>query len=415
MKAFSFPKTTFLISELADIRIVIQHIQIPIYFFFIFAISSLFIPGELKTLSKDQELNNIKIKNFTLQSAIDSLIPMNRRISIYFNFREITKKEYFINGGIFVACFKDGISVFNFTGLIPKFEISENSQIKIFQDFNIDYDTINTTIRIEQKPVFAKYFQITWVFYNQQFVLYNITVKFILLIIFIQLILYFSKKMKTSSNISIEQRLTLMLLIIAIAYINPLYFSDLFVSSQFIHLLSIFLIDIFYSFLYFYFLSMFSLFIAESKFDCFNRLILLVSPYCFFIISSIILLRKDLNIFSIKDSISILPDFPKSFDDLSDWKSFSPTHLKIFYCFCFFCFLCILILAFCYQKKQKSKKFIYYICIFVFTIFIINLNQSSSFHSYSIHGNALFSLLEYFSILLSVMLCAYGQIDAEYY
>lgn len=414
MKTSNFPKASFSISEITNIKDVFQYIQIPIYFFILLLISSLFFPGKLKVINTIQELKKIKIENFTLQSVINKMSPINKRISIYISFLDMNKKEIDINGGLFIACFKDGVSVFNHTGLIPKFKILNSNPIRIFQDFAVDYDTINTTIRIEQKPTFAKRFRVTYIFYNHHFILFNITVKFISLILIFQLIIYFTRKIKLSREIYIEQRLTLILLILTIGYINPLYFTNLISSNQIINLISNSMTDIFYSYLYFYFLSMFTIFITKIKTDIFNTLFFLSIPYSIFIIYIILLLRNEFNSFLYHNSITVLPDFPQSFNDLSDWQTFSPTHMKIFYSFCLFSFFQSLILFSFTQKRQKNQKFYFYLCILLFIVFIVFLTQKFSYsQSYESQKNGLFSCLENFSFLLSVILCSYGQIDLE--
>lgn len=414
MRIINLPKSTFLISEITVVKNVFQHVQIPIYFFLLFITTSLFFPSKLKIINSVRELEGINIKNFTLQNVINQLSPINQRISAYISFLEVKKKEIDINGGIFIACFKDGISVFNYTGILPKFSISGTDKIKIFEDFALDYDTINTTIRIEQKPTFAKHFQITWVLYNHRFILFNTSVKIISLILFTHLIIYFSQKIKISREILIEQRLTLILLILTIGYINPFSIIHSFSSNQFNNLISNLLVNIFYSFFYFYFLSMFTIFIAELKEDYFNILFLLSIPYCYFIISLIILVRNDIRTFQYHSSITVLPEFPKVFNDFSDWSNFTPLHMKILNYFCFISLIYILIIFGLVKKRQKSQKFLYYLSILLFIVFILLfLNRFSHANSHSMHNNALFSCLEYFSILLAVMLCAYGQIEVD--
>lgn len=410
MKSIQTLQKAYLISELPTLQNVIQTLLKPLAIFLIISIGSFFIKSSSILQQEKHSLDDINMHNFTLQSVIRNLHKLDHDISCFISFSGI-QHEVNISGGIYAGFFQEGILVYNYTDSFPTFLISEHQLVKVFRGTSIEYDTINITLRIEQKPEFANYFHVYWVYQNPNWVSFSYLLRFASLIFLFPILKYFYKKITHNRIISIKDIMTFILLCFVILYINPI---SIFIHNQIIEFVGIFFRDLFVSYFYFYFISLFSLMGNQSHIVTTTPLLLLILPYFLFITAALILIKTDIRCFHFRETFRFFPDYSNK-QYLMDNTNIAPEHIKIFFSFCIIVLMYVIPCTKIYYVHQVFPAgFIYYLAaLFFFTMPALLNFITKTYNQILGESSSLFSIVDYLASIFSVVFCSYGQIFVE--
>lgn len=398
-----------LVSDLPINRQIKFSFILPIFFFIVFILVSIFLPSAEFTQSIDDNLT--KSSQFSVWNTVSQMAPIYKYIKLKFDIKGPNSDlKLNFSGNVDIKIYENNILLHNFDYNISTHSISE--PIYLFTSQLIDFDKIVTAFNFTtSKELEGNFF--SSITTTTMSTICSLFISFIR--IQFSLFLFFSlfgstnfifdidsslnkneknDKAKKAPK-TIEQKITFFLILSAFFYADPLDVINLNYPSKFSRTITIFLRDFFYSYLVFYINAIFSYFTRDPLE---NQLISLLFPYLYMAVSLILFWINDADIY-LQNEAKVLPLSDSSssllLDSLPDFptlENFSNLHF-LFYIFLFVSIIIQIVISGINVRKnriEQTQRWIFYtstslsllllISVYIFLkIFFVSLIEQTIF------------------------------------